>query len=223
MGPSSETLHTQVEMSRWGRHPKPFTQTGLMQRSKPHTYWITSSARAKNVTQRKSASTAVNSMVNVTTTIVVACKSCVLQTWPEASATSPWGPVRAESAKLKTPRAAFGRWRSTNIERPGDEPTDIADWRDRVPRPPHATNSVGSLWARQRRGHAGLILRDHFMARTLLLLDADTPQVLQTTLEADFVLAGAMRRSSLSDDPFQCSGSRKRGRCDPKLAQGRSA
>jgi choline dehydrogenase-like flavoprotein len=30
--------------------------------------------------QRKSASTAVNSMVNVTTTIVVACKSCVLQT-----------------------------------------------------------------------------------------------------------------------------------------------
>src|SRR5215831_5741723 len=50
--------------------------------------------------QRESASTAVNSMVNVTTTIVVACKSCVLQTWPEASATSPWGPVRAASAKL---------------------------------------------------------------------------------------------------------------------------
>src|SRR5262249_38150735 len=50
--------------------------------------------------QRKSVSTAVNSMVNVTTTIVVVCKSCVLQTWPEASATRPSGPVRAESAKL---------------------------------------------------------------------------------------------------------------------------
>src|SRR5262249_3910872 len=49
--------------------------------------------------QQKSVSTAVNSMVNVTTTFVVVCKSCVLQTWPEASATSPSGPVRAESAK----------------------------------------------------------------------------------------------------------------------------
>jgi len=51
--------------------------------------------------QRKSPSTAVNSIVNVTTTIVVAYKSCVLQTWPEASATSPSGPVRAEPFAVK--------------------------------------------------------------------------------------------------------------------------